>query len=105
VSDGGVAVAVSEMAFGGGTGFAVDLDAVPGVDPRTAAVAEGGSRFVVEVRPDDRTRWERICRGLPLTRLGVVQPGRFHFRVRGDSIATLDGNDLYARWRAGVGAP
>ncbi len=105
VSDGGVAVAAAEMAFGGGTGFALDLDRIPGVDPRTAAVAEGGSRFVVEIAPDDRVRWERICRGLPLARIGQVQPGRFHLRVRGDSIATLDGDDLYRRWSAGVGAP
>jgi len=105
VSDGGLVVAVSEMAFGGKTGFAIDLDRVPGVDPRTAAVAEGGSRFVVEIAPDDRVRWERMCRGLPVARIGEVQPGRFHFRVRGDSIATVDGEDLYTRWRAGVGAP
>ncbi|MHB1915754.1 MAG: phosphoribosylformylglycinamidine synthase subunit PurL [Thermoplasmata archaeon] len=105
VSDGGVAVAVAEMAFGGATGFALDLDRIPGVDPRTAAVTEGGSRFVVEIRPDDRVRWERICRGLPIARIGTVQPGRFHFRVGGDSIAILDGDDLYSRWRTGGGAP
>ncbi len=105
VSDGGVAVAAAEMAFGGATGFALDLDRIPGPDPRTAAIAEGGSRFVVEISPEDRVRWERICRGLPVARIGTVQPGRFHFRVGGDSIATLDGEDLYSRWRAGVGAP
>src|SRR5208282_3049639 len=53
VSDGGLAVTLSEMAFGGELGFSVDLKAVGVKSPGTALVAEGASRFVVEVRESD----------------------------------------------------
>jgi phosphoribosylformylglycinamidine synthase II len=101
LGDGGLAVAAAEMAFGGGSGFTLNLDRIPGVDPRSAMVAEGGSRFLVEVTPDNAARWERICRGLPLARVGTVTHGRFRFESKGDMVASLDGADLYERWRRG----
>jgi phosphoribosylformylglycinamidine synthase len=55
VSDGGLAVALCEMAFGGPTGFRVDLLAAPGTRSCTAAEAafgESTSRVVVAVAPE-----------------------------------------------------
>jgi phosphoribosylformylglycinamidine synthase len=55
VSDGGLAVALCEMAFGGSTGFRVDLLAAPGTRSCTAAEAafgESTSRVVVAVAPE-----------------------------------------------------
>jgi phosphoribosylformylglycinamidine synthase len=54
-SDGGLAVALCEMAFGGSTGFRVDLLAAPGTRACTAAEAafgESTSRVVVSVAPE-----------------------------------------------------
>ncbi len=65
VSDGGLAVTLAEMAFGGRLGVDVDLIASGAAGPGTALAAEGASRFAVEVRSADRTRFERALRGLP----------------------------------------
>ena len=50
VSDGGLACALAEMAFGGDTGFSVDLD-FDGCTIAEACFAESASRFVVSVDP------------------------------------------------------
>src|SRR4029077_611966 len=55
VSDGGLAVALCEMAFGGDTGFRVDIATAPGARGCSAAEAgfgESASRVVVAVTPD-----------------------------------------------------
>ena len=55
VSDGGLAVALCEMAFAGTTGFRVDLATAPGARSCSAAEAafgESTSRVVVSVAPD-----------------------------------------------------
>ncbi len=55
VSDGGLAVALCEMAFAGQTGFRVDLLTAPGArscTPAEAAFAESASRVVVAVTPE-----------------------------------------------------
>ena len=55
VSDGGLAVALCEMAFAGGTGFRVDLATAPGARDCSAAEAafgESTSRVVVSVTHD-----------------------------------------------------
>ncbi len=52
VSDGGLAVALCEMAFGGATGFRVDLASAPGAatgTPAEAAFGESTSRVVLAV--------------------------------------------------------
>jgi phosphoribosylformylglycinamidine synthase len=54
-SDGGLAVALCEMAFGGAVGFRVDMLAAPGTRSCTAAeaaFAESASRVVVAVAPE-----------------------------------------------------
>jgi phosphoribosylformylglycinamidine synthase subunit PurL len=55
VSDGGLAVALCEMAFAGNTGFRVDLATAPGARSCSAAEAafgESTSRVVVAVAPE-----------------------------------------------------
>jgi phosphoribosylformylglycinamidine synthase len=55
VSDGGIAVALCEMAFAGGTGFRVDLATAPGARECSAAEAafgESTSRVIVSVTHD-----------------------------------------------------
>jgi phosphoribosylformylglycinamidine synthase len=70
LSEGGLAVAVAEMAFAGGVG--ADLKA-PGDGSLSDAAwlfAESATRFVVEVRPDRVADFEKCCAGVPLTPLG-----------------------------------
>jgi phosphoribosylformylglycinamidine synthase len=49
-ADGGLAVALAELAFGGATGFAVAVE--PGIPAAAWCFAESASRVVVSVHPD-----------------------------------------------------
>jgi phosphoribosylformylglycinamidine synthase II len=103
VSDGGLGQTVLEMAFGGGLGFNVDLAATGLEGPGIAAVAEGASRWVVEVDPKESAHFERRLRGAPVTLLGEVTDARGRFRWGDRLVADLDLSELYGAWRNGLG--
>ncbi len=106
VSDGGLAVTLAEMAFGGEVGFSVDLAATGLSTPQEALVVEGASRFVVEVARGEETRFEGRFRGLPWSRLGQVTRSRVgSFRWNEEPRASVELGSLYERWRAGLGIP
>lgn len=102
VSDGGLAVTLVEMAFGGGLGFSADLAVCGLPGPGIAAVAEGGSRWVVEVDRSKVELFERCLQGEPAARLGVVTALRGVFRWGEHVQADLDLTDLYLSWRSGL---
>jgi phosphoribosylformylglycinamidine synthase len=80
LSEGGLAVAVAEMAFAGGVGVDITgLGPLAGEDQLpdlTKLFSESTSRFIVEVQTEHLKSFEEILRGLPLTRLGqtVAEP-------------------------------
>jgi len=105
VADGGLAVTLPEMAFGGQLGFDVDLAAV-GVDsPGRAVAVEGRSRFVVEVPSDRESEFRRAMGRSPIARLGHVTSRRGTFRWGPGTVAELDLDAIYPRWRSGLGLP
>ena len=69
VSEGGVAVAVAEMAIAGGIGVALSADVDPACDPVTLLFAESTGRFVCEVDPAD-VGWLEEHLGETVTLLG-----------------------------------
>ncbi len=105
VSDGGLAVTLAEMAFGGRLGVDVDLQVTGAPSPGAALVAEGASRFVVEVRAGDRTRFERALGQLPCRALGTVTDGNARLRWSEEEKALVDLPALYPRWRTGLTLP
>jgi phosphoribosylformylglycinamidine synthase subunit PurSL len=75
LSEGGLAVALAEMAFGGELGVEADLAAVchaSFVSAEVAMFSESNSRFICEVRPVDAERFEQLLGQLPCSRLGEV---------------------------------
>jgi phosphoribosylformylglycinamidine synthase len=80
LSEGGLAVALAEMALAGGLGAAVSLGEVPCADDATDSFSllfsESPTRFVLEVAAEDCSRVEELLRSWPLGRLGEVGPGR-----------------------------
>jgi phosphoribosylformylglycinamidine synthase subunit PurL len=105
VSDGGLAVTLAEMAFGGGLGFTVDLQAVGLESPGLALAAEGGSRIVVEVPAPEERAFQRILAGVPHARIGTVTEGDAVF-VWGDrALGRIELGALYDRWHTGLGLP
>jgi len=105
VSDGGLGVALAEMAFGGGLGFDADLVATGLRTPGLAAVAEGGSRLLVEVPGGRAASFERAMRGTRAVRLGTVTEKDGLLRWGADEVARLDLGQLYPRWRTGLALP
>ncbi len=77
LSEGGLAVALAEMALAGGLGAAVSLDRAPReadvADDFALLFSESPTRFVLEVRPDHAADLEARLDGLPLGRLGQVR--------------------------------
>ncbi len=85
LSEGGLAVALAEMAFAGGLGLQVNVSAAPHDLPdlseaqSVAALlfAESNTRFVCEVQPDKQERFESLLgdQGIPFGQLGGVHDG------------------------------
>ena len=69
LSEGGLAVALAEMAIAGRLGLSID--ALPGPDPICALFSESSSRFVCEVAAED-VAWLDEQLGEPVTLLGAV---------------------------------
>jgi phosphoribosylformylglycinamidine synthase len=76
LSDGGLAVALAEMAFAGGFGAKVTLEEVPRDDEAKSdfvlLFSESPTRFVVEVRPECTRELAALWSGLPFGKLGEV---------------------------------
>jgi phosphoribosylformylglycinamidine (FGAM) synthase-like enzyme len=76
LSEGGLAAAAAEMAFAGGFGVEVQLNAVPTADASLAPVArlfsESNTRFLCEVAPELAAVFEGQFAGLPVAKIGVV---------------------------------
>ncbi len=75
-SEGGLAVALAEMAFGGGLGIEADLRALPKSKDCTRADAqlfsESNSRYVVEVESDKYDAFAKMMLNLPFGQIGKV---------------------------------
>jgi len=75
-SEGGLAVALAEMAFAGGLGIEADLQGLPcGKDcTRTDAqlFSESNSRYIVEVEPDKYDEFAKLMLNLPFGQIGKV---------------------------------
>jgi phosphoribosylformylglycinamidine synthase subunit PurSL len=71
LSEGGLAVAIAEMAFAGGIG--VDLTVLPGTLPDEVKLfGESCTRFLAEVKPANAAAFEACFAGLPVAKIGVT---------------------------------
>jgi phosphoribosylformylglycinamidine synthase len=97
VADGGLAVALAELALAGNVGIEADLAAEWGsIRPDAALFGEAGSRIIVGFDPAYRTRVDTIARqhGVPTTRLGATGGKRITI---GDWLA-VDIDEARQRW-------
>jgi phosphoribosylformylglycinamidine synthase len=78
LSEGGIGVAIAEMAFAGGLGAVVSLKDVPLAEPMDrddlVLFSESNSRFLVEVAPDDKDEFERVMNKTSFANIGQVTP-------------------------------
>ncbi|MBL7152476.1 MAG: phosphoribosylformylglycinamidine synthase subunit PurL [Phycisphaerae bacterium] len=75
-SEGGLAVALGEMAFAGGLGIEADLRGLPkSKDCRRSDAqlfSESNSRYIVEVEPDNYNAFAKLMLNLPFGQIGKV---------------------------------
>jgi phosphoribosylformylglycinamidine synthase II len=101
LSDGGLAVALAESAFGGGLGVDGALDDA-GLPPATQLFSESHSRFVASVRPGDAARFEGIL-GDAAQLLGTVTTApQLVLRWRGAAVLDAPLDALFEAWNKGV---
>ncbi|MDD3088796.1 MAG: AIR synthase-related protein, partial [Candidatus Omnitrophica bacterium] len=76
LSEGGLAVALSEMLFAGGLGARVDLSRMPRKKSITRddvlIFSESNSRFLVEIEPSRNDRFKTAMKGIPMGLIGEV---------------------------------
>ncbi|MHC4553407.1 MAG: AIR synthase-related protein, partial [Planctomycetota bacterium] len=75
-SEGGLAVALAEMAFAGGCGIEADLRGLPTSDDCVKAEAmlfsESNSRYMVEVEPQNYDAFAKLMLNIPFGQVGEV---------------------------------
>ena len=104
-SEGGVGVAVAEMAFAGGLGAAVNLKDVPLGEPVDRddfiLFSESNSRFLVEVAPEKKGEFERVMRGTSFDAIGqVTDSGVLEiYGLNGEKIVSTPVAELKEAWQ------
>lgn len=97
LSEGGLAVAVAEMAFTGGLGIDLELETnvLGGLSAPEFLFSESNTRFLVEVAPEHVAQFEAALAGVACHRVGSVVGGaRLRIRLGGEvlidaALATL----------------
>jgi phosphoribosylformylglycinamidine synthase II len=104
LSEGGLAVAAAEMAFGGNLGLELALAGVPrpkGLDDAGRLLfSESQTRFLVEVSAKRAKEFEKLTRGLPVGRLGkVTKTGRLVVKSGGKKVLDAAGEKMRGAWK------
>jgi phosphoribosylformylglycinamidine synthase len=102
-SDGGLAVALAEMAFSGETGLDIDLGAVPvRGDLATEALlfSETASRLVVEVTPENVPDFESAMAGTTFAKIGTTADhGMLTMELAGEKVVSMELDTLKGAWQ------
>jgi phosphoribosylformylglycinamidine synthase subunit PurSL len=79
LSEGGLGVAIAEMAFAGGLGAEISLSKMPTGESilrdDTLLFSESNSRFLAEVEPGNQEAFENVMRGNAFAAIGKVNSG------------------------------
>jgi len=101
LSDGGLAVAVAEAAFGGNYGAEIEI---PQTDLSLAAFlfSESHSRFVVSISPQQKNNFEELFGEDALFMGEVLNTPLFLIKGKHQTIIHTNLNDLYEAWSNGL---
>jgi phosphoribosylformylglycinamidine synthase len=102
LSDGGLGVAIAEMAFAGMVGAELDqLATIPAESDLVRLFSESPSRFLIEVPPTAAPAIESLFEGLPLYRIGrtIAEPVLRVAATSGGWLLAADLADLKSVWR------
>lgn len=108
LSEGGLAVALAEMAFAGGVGARIETGSVPyelesvSLQERFIAIlfSESNSRFLCEVSPEQVGAFEAAVADVPFVQLGeVTNSGRVEILSAGRAVVDVDIATLKEAWQ------
>ena len=107
LSEGGLAVALSEMAFSGGIGADISVKNIKELnkfqDSRLSIFSESNTRFLVEIQKDKSKKFESLFKNLPLTFLGKVGGTKLKIRDEdGKRFIDISIEELKKRWSKGI---
>jgi phosphoribosylformylglycinamidine synthase len=105
LSEGGLAVAAAEMAFAGGLGARIDLDALAtgaaSKEPVIRLFSESNTRFLCEVPAERASEFERILANVRLARIGdVAAEPRLILSAGGRVLVDAEVAQLKEAWQA-----
>jgi phosphoribosylformylglycinamidine synthase II len=104
-SEGGIGVALAEMAFAGGLGATIQLKAVPLGEPIDRddfiLFSESNSRFVVEVAPENKNEFEKIMNSSSFAGIGQVTDAEVLeiYGLNGSKVVTASLSELKEAWQ------
>ena len=104
-SEGGLAVAIAEMAFAGGLGIEADLRALPKapdcIRTDTQLFSESNSRYIVEVEPEKYDAFAKMMLNLPFGQVAKVTDGKSLIikDMNGKSVIDLDLDLMKQTWQ------
>ncbi|MGR3318860.1 MAG: AIR synthase-related protein, partial [Candidatus Anammoxibacter sp.] len=97
-SEGGFAVAAAEMCFAGGLGMDLNIANIPTdneTEPDgTILFSESNSRFIVEISPENRDKFENTLKHVPFGLVGNVQDND-RFIVKNKTHSTIISENIY----------
>jgi phosphoribosylformylglycinamidine synthase II len=102
LSEGGLAVAVAEMAFAGEVGADVThLPDADGLSEEAKLFSESTTRFLIEAKPEHAVRLREVFAGLPFARIGatVAEPRLRIAGAGGEWLIWAKLSDLKAAWQ------
>ncbi|MDR1522755.1 MAG: phosphoribosylformylglycinamidine synthase subunit PurL [Endomicrobium sp.] len=80
VSEGGLAVAISEMSFAAGKGAQINVGSIKTASNMSAAeilFSESNGRFIVEVAPHNENKLKKVFKGLSVSEIGYITDNDF----------------------------
>lgn len=119
MSEGGLAVALAEMALAGGLGVQADICSdIPGIRDlpkdqglsdydKTCLFSESTGRFIVEVREQDRAAFESLLQPAPIGILGQVSDDNSFVINSRNRVTAISGSvtELERAWRGNTNRP
>ena len=107
LSEGGLAVAVAEMAFAGGIGASVNLEDVPfeannclDYPVEILLFSESNTRFLCEVKPENATAFEHNLGDVRHARIGeTTDTPKLRVEVEGTTVVDADLVSLKEAWQ------
>ncbi|HEY55440.1 MAG TPA: phosphoribosylformylglycinamidine synthase subunit PurL [Dehalococcoidia bacterium] len=109
LSEGGIGVAAAEMAFAGGLGMTLELAKAPLGEAisRSDSIlfSESNTRFLVEVAPEDKGRFEEVMKGIELAAIGRVNSGDKLevYGIKGEKVVSATLAELKEAWQRPLG--